>query len=403
MQLNSNTWSDRDKESLAEKLGNAICAHSLSPVNFIDLYLTEDCNLGCPYCFVHGKTGRHIDMHTAREAVDFLFRYSGDAKNLEILFIGGEPLLNFRVLKETVAYGRNKAKIERKTIAFNMTTNGTLLDEEMLRFLCANGIPFLLSIDGGKETQDAKRRYKDGKGTFEDLKAMLPMIKRYQAWLGVRMTPTPETAGRLVADVKELFTLGANQFIIGAASGIAWPDAILEEYLCNLKIVAEWYVDAKLSGLPVRINQFGLDSDDEAIGNKKWWWGCGAGRGGIRLSVDGKLQACAKVQGLNNLAGLIDLGDVWKGFTSNKDRIAFTAFNQHLREPCMDCQLASDCIGGCPAVNAEATGSPFLPDPMECKLTKISLMAKAHAVNYAAAKLGIGCPQKPGADLRLAN
>ena len=364
---------------LAEQISRRILTSAFPPVASLDLFVTEDCNLRCPYCFIHGKNPRQLDYDTGRAAVDFFFRESKNESRITVLFIGGEPLLNFTIIRKLVLYCRN-IPWNGKKLNFNTTTNGTLLNDEILYFFQKYKISILLSVDGGEKTQDSKRKFKDGSGSFAILKDKIPLLKQYQPWLGVRMTPSPETVSRLFYDVKELFRLGANQFIIGPASGIRWPDDSIRTYELELRKVARWYIRKKLSKSPIRIGQLGLDPQDPGFDPKHHIWGCGAGRGRLSVTVDGKIQGCAKVQGLNDLRGLIYFGDVWRGFTNLSARLAFITTALHLREPCRSCDLVDHCAGGCPAVNIEASGSLFLPDPSECKLSAISLRTKAYAI-----------------------
>jgi len=366
-------------DQLTKHLADTIILCAFPPVTFVDLFVTDDCNLRCPYCFVHGKRPKYLDIETARAAVDFLIRESRDDQDVTILFIGGEPLLNMPVIEFVVEQGRKAAREAGKRMHFNITTNGTLLNEDILRFFRQNQIPFLLSIDGGKETQDRYRRYADGGGSFDTIASIMPLIKKYNPWVGVRMTPTPETVALLYDNVRSLHELGANQYIIGIATGIPWTDAELAVYESELNRVADWYVRMKKRGADIRINQFG-EGNKERLGNMRFMWGCGAGRGRISVATDGEIQGCAKVQGLNSLSGLKSFGNVHTGWGDLAARYAFLSTMLMLRKDCFGCDLVTDCAGGCPAVNWESTGSIYQSDCVQCKATKVGTMAKAKVI-----------------------
>ncbi|MCD6118685.1 radical SAM protein [bacterium] len=372
---------------LSELISREIVLTAFPPATFMDLHVTDDCNLACPYCFIHGKKPRYLSKDTAKLAVDFLLRESRGTREISILFIGGEPLLNMPVMEFVVHYAKMRAKETGKTVGFSITTNGTLLNQNSLEFFIRNNIPFLLSIDGAKETQDTYRRYKDGRGTFDDLASLIEEMKKIKVWLGVRMTPTPSTVHRLHLDVKALFDIGVNQYIIGVATGIPWSNDDLSVYKDELLKVANWYVEKKLEGCALRISQFG-DSPKYKLGALRYIWGCGAGRGRISVSTDGEIQGCAKIQGLNDLSGLINFGNVRSGWTNLAARYAFICTMIHLRRFCDKCDLQFDCAGGCPAVNWESTGSIYLSDAMQCKAAYIGTLAKAIAITGLKEKNG---------------
>lgn len=185
------------------------------PITKLELFLTEDCNLRCDYCFLKGKRPQYMSWDIAKRSVEFLFAESRDARDLTIIFFGGEPLLLWDVIKKVVLYAERLARKYGKTIHYSLTTNGILLSKNILRFSRTHGIMHLLSIDGDRETHDRHRHFPDGSGTFDVVASKIPLLKKYQGWLGARMTVTPETVNSLASNVRFLFSFGINQFIIG--------------------------------------------------------------------------------------------------------------------------------------------------------------------------------------------
>jgi len=235
----------------------------------------------------------------------------------------------------------------------------------------------LLSLDGGRESHDKHRRFKNGCGSFASIVARIPLLKRDQRWLGARVTPTPETIARLVADIRELKDIGINQFIIGPATGVEWSSADMDLYQAQMFELAEVYASWKQQSLPVRISFF--DGDEEARITRSTW-GCGAGRSRISVSVTGEIQACGKVQGLNNLEGTLPFGNVLSGFTipGLRNRLLFNDYTVRQRAQCFDCALIDHCAGGCPATNFQHTGSIYLPNPQECEFATRGRLIKKH-------------------------
>jgi len=268
-----------------------------------------------------------------------------------------------------------------KRVSYSMTTNGILVNEESLRFFQKHGIRFLLSIDGDEETHNTHRKFADGRGTYSAVAEKIPLIKSYQPWLGARVTPTPENMHKLYENVVHLHELGINQFIIGPATGLTYTDDDIAEYTHQLRNLAQYYVKRKKHNGHLRLPIFEVDVQDKQ-GGKRGLWGCSAGRFRFSVSASGELQPCAKVQGLNELAGIpkFSLGNVLTGFTNLDARREFIAFRYDLRKACQSCDLNGDCAGGCPAVNYKATGSIFLPNPYECKIHRVSCEVKREII-----------------------
>jgi len=368
-------FDDESHEAFSRSIATQVMTRRFPPVVFIDLFLTESCNFACPYCFVEGKQDRHMSWEVATAAVEFLLRESREQDKVEMLLFGGEPLLCFDMMKRLVPYGYRRAREEGKALTFSMTTNGSLVNHENLAFMRDHGIKFLLSVDGDEEMHNAQRRYADGSGTWDDVAGRIQLMKSYQPWMGARVTPSPDNVHRLFESVRTLHWMGINQFIIGPASGIVWPHDKIEEYSRQMIEVGEFYVQKRKARAYFRLTLF-EDSLDSGPGSKRGIWGCGAGRGRISVSVDGELQGCGKIQGMDGLKGFLSLGNVFDGFTDLEARAQLTHMGYEKRPRCQKCDLQNDCAGGCPAVNWQMTGSIFECHPVDCKFTRAILGVK---------------------------
>jgi uncharacterized protein len=256
-----------------------------------------------------------------------------------------------------------------------MTTNGTLMTEEMARYLAAQRITYLLSLDGSRETHDAHRKMRDGGSSYEAAMLRLPMMKRFQPWQGARVTLHPTTVHRLREDVEFLYSRGINQFIIGPATGIEWTDEDLAEYERQMLLVTDLYAEMQQRKAPFRMTLYEKDLEARDLRHE---WGCGAGRGRICITASGKLYGCAKIVGVDGLRDTHLLGDVWTGITNLPARRDLLNTHPSARSRCLTCDFAADCTGGCPAVNFEATGSLLEPAPLECRLAPIIQRIRAH-------------------------
>jgi len=378
----------RNSQDLPQK--SALFAHSLVrllkerefySVSTIDLLVTENCNCRCDYCFIEGKRPQRMSEEVLRATIDFALLKSRHRREFNITLFGGEPLMAFDLIRFAVDYGGYQAALIGKRIRYSMTTNGTLVDEEKLSFCHKHGIKFLLSIDGDEETHNTHRKFADGRGTYRTIAEKIPLMKQYQPWLGARVTPTPKNMHKLHKNIVHLHQLGINQVLIGPASGLPYSDGDVAELRRQLADIGTYYIAQKKKRIPFRFTHFEKDGDG-APNKYRGFWGCGAGRGRISVSASGEIQPCAKVQGLNGLAGIPEFswGNVLTGFSNLDTRREFITFRYDLRKACQNCDLKDDCAGGCPAVNYQATGSIFLPAPYECKITRAFIEVKREVI-----------------------
>jgi len=337
-----------EKELAAGKLGLAA----------VELNLTFNCNLTCEYCFIHEKDPRErMTLITAKKAIDLLLeRAAFPAVNITL--IGGEPLLEFDLIKQIVPYALAAAGKRNLTVTWAVTTNGTLLNEEILKYFALYKINMLLSMDGGEKTHDRYRRDKRGKGTWHKIAEMLPLIKMYQPWLGVRMTVSTEAISEMREDFKQLADLGINQFIIAPAQGAkCWTKEQIKQYGLNLVDILKDYHELKRRGTPIFIDEFEKD-ENEYIG-----WGCRAGSTSLAVAPNGDVSPCSKMLGLTSEAGKYIVGNVNTGVDVNM----LEPFRNPISKQPPDCrQCARKCSGGCYAVNFEQTGDHFTASEENC-------------------------------------
>ena len=223
-------FTERELSSLSQIIARRILEKRYPPIRKLELFLTGDCNLRCDYCFVREKVPTYMSWEVAKESVNLLFLESRNIEDMTIIFFGGEPLLLWELIEKVVCYAESMGKKFKKKLHFSLTTNGVLLSEKILEFSQRHKIMHLLSIDGDKETHNLHRKFPDGKGTYDLVVSKIPTLKMFQGWLGARMTVTPETVNRLAKNVKFLYGLGINQFIIGADQDIPWDNTALDEY-----------------------------------------------------------------------------------------------------------------------------------------------------------------------------
>lgn len=357
--------------SLSEAVRGAQIARRMPKLCYMELILTDQCNLRCSYCFEKDKNPHNMSDETALAAVDFLMEESGPTKTVTILFFGGEPLLRFDLMRRVHAYATSEAGKRDKTIHWDMTTNGTLMTEEKAAWLAKARVNYLLSLDGGKEDHDRYRKFANGRGSFEAVAAKLPLMKRFQPWMGAKISVTPEAGANLARSVEELHRRGINQFILGYAHGLPWTTSDLASYEQALYELCELYLEKKFNKQYFRLSLFEEGELGDADGHASF--GCGAGRGRCCVDSYGDIYGCSKlatITGMHN--GVLPYGNVFQGFTRIENRLQFMHTTVGPREKCRNCEFNDVCGGGCPAVNYKATGSIFDPDDLGCRIVFIN-------------------------------
>lgn len=339
-----------------------INAINFLPITFIELFHTEHCNLACNYCFENNmERGGSISPEKAKAAVDLLFDYSGECKELKILHFGGEPVLKFDSIRLVTEYAEEKAAITGKSVSFFMTTNGTLVTEEMAHYFTRHNFTVLVSIDGLAASHNRFRVDKQGQGTFAHAVKGLEMIKKVQGRVGVKMTVMPENVPCLYDDVMGLYSMGATDFVIDSAGGVNWAREEMEAYAEQIRKIHRWYRETPREDFRL------LEFDQH---NEKGYFGCEAAQTKIAVSVTGDISPCSRLLSLNNRHILAKLGDTRYGLTHLENRFDLVNCRQ-LRSSCAEKGIAHDYQGGCFASNYEAHGDLFEPSLQDYLFKKI--------------------------------
>ena len=323
-------------------------------VKALCLHIAHDCNLACKYCFAeegeyHGRRAL-MDFETGKKALDFLIENSGSRRNLEVDFFGGEPLMNWQVVKDLVAYGREQEKLHDKHFRFTVTTNGVLLNDEIQDFVNKEMDNVVLSLDGRKEVNDRMRPFRNGKGSYDLIVPKFQKLadSRNQERYYVRGTFTRDNLD-FSNDVLHFADLGFKQMSIEPVVGPETdPYAIREE---DLPVIMEEYdklaqimIEREKEGKGFNFFHFMIDLEGGPCVAKRLS-GCGSGTEYLAVTPWGDLYPCHQFVGQEEFL----MGNVNEGIKHPEIADNFRSCNVYSKEKCKNCFAKFYCSGGCMA------------------------------------------------------
>ncbi|HQH62614.1 MAG TPA: thioether cross-link-forming SCIFF peptide maturase [Clostridiales bacterium] len=351
------------------------CSLKLSPVKSMCLNVAHACNLRCDYCFAsQGDFGGGIKLmtaETASRAIDFMVKESGERHNLEVDFFGGEPLMNFDVVKNTVLYARSIEKTKQKNFRFTITTNGMLLDDEKISFINKEMSNVVLSIDGRKEVHDRFRTCADGSGSYERIMPLFQKLVRERGGKDyyVRGTFTRKNLD-FSADVLHLYEAGFEQISIEPAVSAQVTDYSIDESCLprifdEYEILAREIIQIRRGGGHINYFHFMIEPDSEPCLLKRLR-GCSCGNEYVAVTPEGDIYPCHQFVGIDSFV----IGNISKDELNTALREKFATANVFSKERCSSCWAKYYCSGGCNANNYAFCGSITQPHPISCEMEK---------------------------------
>ena len=326
------------------------------------LHVAHTCNLNCEYCFAsqgkyHGERAV-MSLEVGKRALDFLIEHSGTRRNLEVDFFGGEPLMNFQMLKDLVAYARSIEKAAGKNFRFTLTTNGVLIDDEVIDFANREMSNVVLSLDGRKEIHDRYRVDYAGNGSFDKI------VPKFQKLVEARNGENYYMRGTFthrnpdfLEDIKTMLDLGFSELsmepVVCAAGDPAELTAedlpiVMKQY----EALADLMLERDRAGKPFTFYHYMIDLTGGPCIYKRIS-GCGSGTEYMAVTPWGDLYPCHQFVGDDKFK----LGDIYNGVTNTAIQDEFRACNVYAREECRGCWARLYCSGGCAANAYHATGS----------------------------------------------
>ncbi|MBR3760709.1 MAG: thioether cross-link-forming SCIFF peptide maturase [Ruminococcus sp.] len=345
-----------------------------SPVKAMCLNIAHDCQLRCKYCFAStgdfGQGRKLMTLETGKHAIDFLLENSGDRTNLELDFFGGEPLMNFKVVKQIVEYARSREAEYNKKFRFTITTNGLLLDDEKIEFINKEMSNVVLSIDGRKEINDYFRVLPNGQGCYD---MILPKYKKLVEGRGdkeyyVRGTFTNKNLD-FSNDVFALYEAGFDQIsiepVVGEGDEYALTEKELHAVFKEYENLANRILENEKKGGKFNFFHFMIDLDQGPCAIKRLR-GCGCGNDYVAITPDGDIYPCHQFVGMEEYK----MGNIDEGTFNQEMKADFANCHVYSKPECRKCWAKFYCSGGCNANNYQYVGDVRSAHKISCELEK---------------------------------
>ena len=345
-----------------EPMAGSLKEKTAGVVKALCLHVAHTCNLNCAYCFAsqgkyHGERAV-MSFEVGKQALDFLIANSGSRRNLEVDFFGGEPLMNFQVVKDLVAYARSIEKEHNKNFRFTLTTNGLLIDDDVIDFANREMSNVVLSLDGRKEIHDRYRVDYAGNGSWERI---VPRFQKLVAARGgknyyMRGTFTDANPDFL-KDIQQMLDLGFTELsmepvVCAPGDSSALTEEDFPVVCAQYEQLAELMLRRDREGKPFTFYHYMLDLSGGPCIYKRIS-GCGSGTEYMAVTPWGDLYPCHQFVGDEKFR----LGNIWDGVTNTERRAEFAACNVYAHPECRDCWARLYCSGGCAANAYHASGS----------------------------------------------
>jgi uncharacterized protein len=354
----------------------ALNDRSKSFVKALCLNVAHDCNLRCKYCFAdegeYKGCRKLISAEVGKKAIDFVIKNSGPRKNIDRDLFGGEPLMVFNTIKEIVDYAREQQKIHNKNIRFTMTTNATLLNDEIMEYIDKQMGNIVLSIDGRKSVNDKVRVRVDGSGSYDKIlpkiKAMVEKRDKSKQYY-VRGTFTRENTD-FFEDVKHFADLGFDEVsvepvVLPSDHELSLREEDLPEIYKQYDKLYDYLLEKRKANENFKFYHFNIDLQGGPCVYKRIS-GCGAGHEYLAITPDGDIYPCHQFVG--NEA--FKMGNIFEEGYDNSISDTFKKAHIYNKPICKECWARFYCSGGCQANNFNFNGDVHIPYELGCKMQK---------------------------------
>lgn len=344
------------------------------PITNTVLQIANDCNLNCIYCYgdggSYGRERELMTMETAKKAIDLMVANSEGVDELFVTFFGGEPLIKFEVVKGTSEYCKALEKTTGKKFRYSMTTNGTILTDEIYNFIKDNHVSIMISIDGGKDIQNKHRCYCDGRGSFEDVQKNIERFKEARGGYLTARATVCSTDIRFKKIKDDLLAMGFTNAVTSMVDTTEDSPLFIggehntERVLAEYEILAEDFIESMKNGSKSLNNLFS-EAMDRLYFKRIKVRGCGAGNGSIAVGTDGNIYPCHRFMGMPKfIIGTLESG------IDEEARGSYRSATVYNKEECKTCWARYLCCGGCAHTSAVHCGDVFHAPTCYCDIYK---------------------------------
>jgi uncharacterized protein len=335
----------------------------------LELDVTSDCNLRCIYCYKKNHYPVYLSLQTAMDAIVWFIYASGHAKNLGVYCMGGEPLLQFELFKKLIPFAIRRAGEHGKKLKFSVTTNCTLVNDEVLDFFKKWKVGFHTSIDGVPEVQNNNRPVCGGDASSPKVESVIPSILAYSPSTCARATILPDNAAHMFDSYVYFRSLGYTSIAMLPGEPRLWDETSLQKYETELQKIADHWKDEIRKGIHISCHAF-AGAFQGRYREKRSKHSCGAGRGMVSIDSFGNIWPC------NRWDAHFDedwqnwkLGNIYEHFS--EETRSFFLQGTEPENRCEQCIAKIICNGGCHASNLDTTGQIDRNHEIDCKLLRI--------------------------------
>lgn len=361
---------------------------TLHAVTNLDFDVTENCNLGCLYCFKGEMYTKNMSLETMKKALEWLLEASGTASSVNCNFMGGEPTMRWNEIRRFVPWARRRGAARGKLVTFSMTSNLTLFTDEIRAFVDEYGFGLLMSIDGCPDVQDAQRPAKNGKRMSEVVEHWARSLLRTRPNATARSTIHPKYAHRVYDSMRYFHEIGFKEVAVSLSEYHEWDEASLRTLQEQIARVVDFCHERHRAGDRFELTFFryvigklihprALEREDEIEFQPS---PCGAGKGYMMVDYTGDIWPCHRFDGADTAAeagGRFRMGNIFSGHFDHglqKGFIDFDHSKMH-KDSCTRCPVNPICGGYCPAANLSDTGSIYTPHDVFCGWSQLMYAA----------------------------
>lgn len=342
------------------------------------LSLTHNCNLSCAYCYAGRKFKSDMSLATAEKIVDFAMKITGPEESLDFGFFGGEPFLRFDMVKEITYLIKEKNKKYKRPIRFSVTTNGTILTQEIIDFLKENNFYLCISIDGPEHIHNRNRCHENGEGSFVHVIENVQKVQSQLKNLQVNAVYGPETIDETREVLSFLIQLGIPVIHLNMDIFTSWPESSHSRFLKSYLQVANCYVESYENGQEIGINLI----DSKVCLFLKGGYAaediCGMGETDWAFAPSGNIYPCARLIG-EDKDSPFNLGNIHTGLNLEQKRFVSEHKGNH-NEKCKQCELKKYCMNWCGCTNYHLTGHTDLTSSILCASERAAIHAAKHVI-----------------------